>query len=173
MEGWLIGFKAKPKPSEEEKKEGKRKTNREYDGNKRKRSFQKSWEVGRPWLQYDEVGVIMFCHPCRVNKHGHAETGSFTAGTSSFQHTSVRAHEETLSHKKECLAVEAASKPVAETAAGQMLMQMNRALFNRMTMKLITVHGLVKHDRPFTDYVWMCGMDEAKGLGIGSDYHSI
>ena len=31
-------------------------------------------------------------------------------------------------------------------------------------------HAIVKYNRPITDYVWLCSLDKAKGIDIGSTY---
>ena len=35
-----------------------------------------------------------------------------------------------------------------------------------------TVYGFNRKGRPFTDYITVCNMDEAKGLNLGSHYGS-
>ena len=93
-------------------------------------------------------------------------------GTSSFQITSVKSHEQTLSHKREYLAVEAASKPAMDSEAGKILVTLNRALTETLRIKFRSVHVLAKHDRPFTDYIWQCELDELKGVNVRQDYRS-
>ena len=174
MDAWPIGYKpSPPKKTTDVKEDVKRKKRQQdytYDSAKRVRAFQVSWKIGRAWLDLAEGS--MFCNVCRANVHQHAEKGSFTAGTHSFQLTSVRAHEQTTSHKRECLAVAAALKPAMESTAGEMLLALNRALTEKLKLKFRTVHALAKHDRPFTDYVWHCNVDELKGLQVGSDYRN-
>ena len=124
----------------------KRKADKEYDSAKRVRS----WKVGRVWLHHDDDLSL------KANTHEHADKGSFSTGTSSFQLASVKAHESTALHTRETLAVEAAAKPTMESSAGQMLLSLNKALLAKLVIKFQTVHALDKHDRPFTDYVWQC-----------------
>ena len=168
MERWL-GVTPKAKPSTIT---NKRKRDQEYDANKRQRKYLPSWATGRSWLRYDDKENQMFCLVCHANEHGKAETGPFTSGTFSFQITSVKAHEDNSCHKRETEAVEAASKGTMQSQAGQMLSNMNRALLEKMKLKFRTVHAIVKHDRPFTDYTWQCVLDEKKGLVLGTDYRS-
>ena len=35
-----------------------------------------------------------------------------------------------------------------------------------------TTHAIAKKGRPFTDYVWMCDLDEMKGIDIGKTYRN-
>ena len=172
MDAWPIGYKpVKPPTSPESERAKKRKVDKEYDSGKRVRTFQAAWLVGRKWLARDGDGS-MFCKICRFNVHQHAELGLFTVGTSSFQITSVKSHEQTLSHKRKCLAVEAASKPAMDSEAGKILVTLNRALTEKLRIKFRSVHALAKHDRPFTDYIWQCELDELKGVNVGQDYRS-
>ncbi|KAK2169507.1 hypothetical protein LSH36_9g09065 [Paralvinella palmiformis] len=83
-----------------------------------------------------------------------------------------RAHELTASHKRETLAIEAASKPPMDSTAGKMLIALNKTLADKLVIKFKTVPALAKHDQPFTDYVWQCSLDQSKGLAIGTDYRS-
>ena len=71
------------------------------------------------------------------------------------------------SHTRDTLAVEAAEKNPMESSAGQMLLSLNKALLAKLVIMFRTVHALVKHDRPFTDYKWQCCWDESKGLTVG------
>ena len=72
----------------------------------------------------------------------------------------------------QCLAVEAASKPAMDSEAGKILVTLNRALTEKLRIKFRSVHALAKHDRPFTDYIWQCELDELKGVNVGQDYRS-
>jgi hypothetical protein len=36
-----------------------------------------------------------------------------------------------------------------------------------MTNLFRNVHALIKKRCPFTDFIWMCELDEIKGVGIG------
>ena len=138
----------------------KQKADKEYDSAKRVRRFQVSWKVGRVWLHLDDDLSLMWCSYCKANTHEHADKDSFSTGTISFQLASVKAHESTTSHTRETLAVEAAAKPTMESSAGQMLLSLNKALLAKLVIKFRMVHALAKHDRPFTDYVWQCCLDE-------------
>ena len=41
------------------KNDSKREGDRIYDNTKRKRSFQESWRLKRPWLMFDEAACLM------------------------------------------------------------------------------------------------------------------
>ena len=49
---------------------------------------------------------------------------------------------------------------------------MNKNVFNRMTNLFRNVHALIKKRRPFTYFIWMCELDEIKGVDIGETYRN-
>ena len=172
MDAWPIGYKpAKPLTSPESERAKKIKLDKDYNPGKRIRTIQAAWLVVRKCSGRDGS---MFCKICCTNVHQHAEPGRFTVGTSSFQITSVKSHEQTMSHEQECLAIEAALKPVIDSEDGKILVTvtLNRALTEKLRIKFRSVHALAKHDRPFTDYVWQCELDELKGVNVGQYYRS-
>ena len=59
-----------------------------------------------------------------------------------------------------------------DSKAGKILVTLNRALTEKLRIKFRSVHALAKHDRPFTDYIWQCELDELKGVNVGQDYRS-
>ena len=50
-----------------------------------------------------------------------------------------------------------------------MLVQLNKALTDKLTLKFITVHTLAKHCHPFIDYTCQCSLDEIK---VKTDFHN-
>ena len=93
------------KPVQAENAKSKREQDRVYDHNKRKREFKLSWQIGRPWLKYDESKGIMFCDVCRKNTHRRADPDAQFV----MQLTSVTRHENSEKHRREMSAVEAAT----------------------------------------------------------------
>jgi hypothetical protein len=41
-----------------------------------------------------------------------------------------------------------------------------------MTNLFRNVHALIKKRHPFTDFIWMCELDEIKGVDIGETYRN-
>ena len=41
-----------------------------------------------------------------------------------------------------------------------------------MTNLFRNVHALIKKRCPFTDFIWMCELDEIKGVDIGETYRN-
>ena len=45
--------------------------------------------------------------------------------------------------------------------------------YPKLNIMYRTSHALAKHSRPFSDYKWMCELDEAKGLHLGTLYNNV
>ena len=160
--------------TEEERRKAKREHDNEYDRGKRKRHFQESWKVGRPWMEYDDSQHVMFCKLCRDNKYGHAEEkGSFVVGTNSFQHTSVSRHEHSDKHIREQKAADCHSLPQNEQPAEQSLQMLQKEHREQLVLKFRNAHALAKKTIPFTVYVWMNVLDKKKGLDVVPQYLNI
>ena len=66
---------------------------------------------------------------------------------------SIKEHEKLQGHK--CSSAAATKTAASNTSLAEM-----QKLFR-------TAHAIAKKGRPFTDFVWMCELDEMKGLKIG------
>ena len=153
------------------KKQSKRVRDAEYDKNTRNRKFLASWAVGRPWLVHDPVKNVLLCSICRDNRYGMADDKGPWAkeGSKTFQVQSINKHRDSVKHKREADAHDAAKTPAADRIADRMLMRMNQDRLDRLCIKFRNVHALSKHNRPFTDFVWLNRLDRAKGLDVGHD----
>ena len=50
--------------------------------------------------------------------------------------------------------------------------QMGKATFDKMCKLLRNAHAIARHSRPCTDFVWMCTLDDMKGVQIGNTYRN-
>ena len=67
-----------------------------------------------------------------------------------------------------CAHIASAKKVPPNTSfAEKTLSSLNRAQSAKMDKLFRTTHAIAKKGRPFTDYVWMCDLDEMKGIDIG------
>ena len=113
----------------------------------------------------------MFCEICKANKYGYADVaGSFRVGCKTFQVRSVNIHASSRRHKREEAAHDAANTPAEQRPADQMLMRMNGQQLDRMTIKCRTIHAMIKHMRPYQDFVWLNRLDRLKGIDVGTEY---
>ena len=63
-------------------------------------------------------------------------------------------------------------KGPGESDAEKMLQKMTTEAMEEMSLLFRNVHALACHGRPFTDYTWLCSLDKAKGLHIGTIYQN-
>ena len=61
---------------------------------------------------------------------------------------------------------------VGSTPAEKMPTTLNKQTFDGLCRMFPICHALAKHARPYTDYVWLCDVDERKGLGVGAAYRN-
>ncbi|CAC5379280.1 unnamed protein product [Mytilus coruscus] len=79
---------------------------------------------------------------------------------------SVCAHNKSKSHKENVLKNEAKVAKPGETKAEKALISMNKYILGQMTILFKMPTHLQKVGGPFTDFVWLCKLDEAKGLNL-------
>ena len=66
---------------------------------------------------------------------------------------------------------DATKKPEA-TVTHKMLMKLNQKTIEQMKILFTSAHAVAKHGRPFSDFQWLCSLDEAKGLKVGTAYRN-
>ena len=123
----------------------------------------------REWLKYE--GEKMFCLDCKIYASGDAQKkGPFIVGTLNFKLESIKEHVKSQGHQH-CARIAAAKRaPPNTSAAEKALSSMHRALHSKMDKLFHTAHTIAKKGRPFTEFVWMCELDEMKGIDIGNTY---
>ena len=62
--------------------------------------------------------------------------------------------------------------PLNTSIAERTLSSMNRAHCEKMDKLFCTTHAIAKKGKPFTDFAWMCDLDEMKGLDISQTYRN-
>ena len=67
--------------------------------------------------------------------------------------------------------MDATRKPEA-TVAHKMLKKLNQKANEQMKILFGSAHAFAKHGRPFSDFQWLCSLDEAKGLKVGTAYRN-
>ena len=151
----------------------KRATDRTYDQSKRQRSFQTSWKIGRPWLEYDEGKGLLSCTLCKLNKYKLADqTSLYVTGAKCLQISSVIKHEKSVGHCREQEATDAATSKQQLRPAERMLLQFRSKQNHQLSLKFRTVHALARHHRPFKDFAWHNNLDKIKGLDVGTQYET-
>ena len=109
----------------------------------------------------------MFCFVYRR----YDRSSSFCAASTNFKLEAIKAHARSDSHKQTQMRFGATRKPEA-TVAHKMLMKLNQKTIEQMKILFRSTHALAKHGRPFSDFQWLCSLDEAKGLKVGTAYRN-
>ena len=116
----------------------------------------------------------MFCSVCKEAADVDAtisHKNSFTPGNCQFKLESIKLHKESRNHKSAKAIVAAKNRP-CETPVVKFLLTMNSETKEKLSKLFKTCHALAICNRPFTDYNWLCQLDEAKGVKIGKTYRN-
>ncbi|KAJ8049651.1 hypothetical protein HOLleu_02489 [Holothuria leucospilota] len=157
---------------EPEKKRKRTQEDQSKYEDRRQRKFQETWLTNpafKLWLRYDAEKGLMFCKCCE--KHGPAEQ-VFVQGCRSNRIESLQKHVASRCHIKAVEMEKALSSQPGTSPAEQMLGKMNALAMAKLDILFRNAHALAKRHRPFTDFVWMCQLDEIKGLEIGKTYRT-
>lgn len=177
----FLGLEPPKKIAEKDTKEA----SRVYESTKRKRTIRESWKGEFAWLVTNDS--IMYCQICRsvygklavkrctADKYTKYSKGPFVTGCTNLRHDGLLHHENSQGHQ-DALAVNkvktATPSEKSSLPAAQIVKTLNVRSFERLKHLFTNAHALVKHSRPFTDFVWQCQADEKKGLDIGRTFHN-
>ena len=173
---------AKKKKSEAGEKQAK------YEKEERRRAFLPSWQKNRPWLKFvpaslsasatsqtASAGGNMFCEICQSASQldrSLAQKNVFVdAGCTSLRLESIKIHETSSNHLKAITIVAAKSEP-EKTPAFKMICSLNKDTLEKLSKLFRTCHALAVYNRPYTDYTWLCELDETKGVNLGKTYRT-
>ncbi|XP_060554316.1 zinc finger protein 862-like [Ruditapes philippinarum] len=146
----------------------KKKYFNEYEKNKRSRSFLLDWKKERPWLENTENG--MKCSYC--NEYESKRQSLFVQGCKSYKIETIKLHEQSKSHLKCQACYHAKCVPASMSEAGKIVQKLNDENFKKMAILFRTAHALAIHNRPFTDFMWMCELDSVKNVNVGETYRN-
>ncbi|XP_040118250.1 sperm flagellar protein 2 isoform X1 [Oryx dammah] len=135
---------------------------------KRNNQFLKIWLKKYPWLAYDEILNLMFCGLCR--KHGVTSKGnqvSFFYGTDNFRTEFLNAHHLSEAHAKASLMEATSGSPGSRATTELMVRTMSKVTLGRVENLFRSCHAIAKTGRPLKDFLWMCSLDDMKGVDIG------
>ncbi|XP_070332677.1 sperm flagellar protein 2 isoform X5 [Odocoileus virginianus] len=135
---------------------------------KRNNQFLKIWLKKYPWLVYDEILNLMFCGLCR--KHGVTSKGnqvSFFYGTDNFRTEFLNAHHLSEAHAKASLMEATSGSPGSRATTELMVRTMSKVILGRVENLFRSCHAIAKTGRPLKDFLWMCSLDDMKGVDIG------
>ncbi|XP_035963315.1 uncharacterized protein LOC118545271 isoform X1 [Halichoerus grypus] len=135
---------------------------------RRNNQFLKIWLKKYPWLIYDEILNLMFCGLCR--KHGVKSRGnqvSFFYGTDNFRTEFLNVYHLSEAHAKASLKEAMSGSPVNCTTTELMVTIMSKITLGRIENLFRSCHAIAKTGRPLKDFIWMCKLDDMKGIDIG------
>ncbi|OWF54241.1 Zinc finger protein 862 [Mizuhopecten yessoensis] len=164
--GWVTGAKPKTQPVKKTSEEI-RETQKVYE-TKRQRKFQTAWQETFSWLVYDDEKNTVFCKVCRELE----TAGTFCTGNSNFKIDTIRIHDTADAHKFNVAKFNAKFMPVAQAIAAKSLVLLDKSRVGKLCTLFRTAHGMAKSGRPYTDFVWLCSLNEANGLDIGKTYRN-
>jgi hypothetical protein len=164
---WPIQFVSGAKPgverkinqikSEIETKEKRKK----YEQDKRPaRTFNIKWQVGRDWLVFDADHNDMKCRLC-IDYHARSgkqdnlkQKHLFVTGCTNFHTSTIVDHEKSQMHEY-AVSLSLAARAPEKTPAYKSLLAINQHNRKIISYKFRNVHAVIKHNRPFSDYVWL------------------
>lgn len=91
-------------------------------------------------------------------------------GTKNFKIDVIKKHESLEIHTRNLSREQASRESLAESTATKTIVMMNKAAVDKLTLLFRNAHCIAKSGRPYTDYVTLCSLDQAKGLKIGNTY---
>ncbi|XP_015997924.2 sperm flagellar protein 2 isoform X3 [Rousettus aegyptiacus] len=165
-----IAPKGRDPPNEVSQVTEKKKRPRKLDHYlpKRNNPFLRIWLKKYPWLVYDEILNLMFCGLCR--KHGVKSRGnqmSFFYGTDNFRTEFLNAHHLSEAHAKASLMEATSGSPVNGATTELIVRTMSKVTLGRVENLFRSCHAIAKTGRPLKDFIWMCKLDDMKGVDIG------
>lgn len=144
--------------SNKTKSSTKKEKDSKYDHQARKRTFQPSWKIKYPWIDFKEEK--MFCTYClAANK-----VNTFTTGCCSFRLENITTHNASKDHTFAAKTHENKHKDEQETPAGLALLSLNEANKDNLRRLLRNAHYIAKLGRPYTDFVALHQLDQAKEI---------
>lgn len=167
---------AKPGQKRKQTDNEKKQKAKEYESKRPPRSFQESWKAGRDWLDYDREQNKMFCKVCKsLPSKDDRKTlmNPFIKGCNNFRTSCITDHENSKPHKHAALMnpdKPSTATEVCQSHAGAALKLLHTSERHRLKYLFRNAHAVAKQNRPMSDYVWLCQIDRAKEIDIGSTY---
>ncbi|XP_074213122.1 zinc finger protein 862-like [Camelus bactrianus] len=110
----------------------------------------------------------MFCDLCR--KHGMKSRGnqvSLFYGTDNFRTEFLNAHHLSEAHARASLVEATSGSPVGRATTELMVRTMSKVTLGRVENLFRSYHVITKTGHPLKDFIWMCTLDDMKGIDIG------
>ena len=116
----------------------------------------------------------MFCSFCKEAAKTSKDVGaqnSFVTGCQSLKLESIKLHQVSLNHQKSTKIIEGRTS-VTATPAFKIICSLNKDILEKLEKMFRNCHAIAMNNRPFSDYVWLCDLDDMKGLSLGKTYRN-
>lgn len=173
MERFLINYKP-DKANDSSSKRTKRDYDHKYDhSGKRKRVFQDSWLKEFAWLRVDDAGTAT-CTICReFPSLADQKSGLYTGQLVSRKDT-LQTHEKSAKHASCQLKSDREKLKKTDTKfSGKLektIQKYNEGQVDRLKMLFNTAYGVAKNRKPFSDYEFICSIQQKNGIDLGRDH---
>ena len=140
----------------------------------KQRSFQSHWLKDRPWLKDGSKG--MYCEYCMQNeekiKHFiNPKNRSMLDGNLKYKLETIESHARSKAHIYSATIHDNRLKP-AKAPAVKAMVQLTNETKEKLNLLFRNVHALIKSNKSFRDFKWLCQLDDAKGLYPGNTYRT-
>ena len=116
-------------------------------------------------LPLKKLGRVVFL----PNQFAKYSSEPFVHGSANLKHSSLVDHSKSKGYK---IAQKEVSRKPGESAAETIIEKLNDATYQKLDKLFRNAHGIALHSRPLSDFVWMCELDEKKGVDIGITYRT-
>jgi hypothetical protein len=114
----LLRFYPGATPGEKRKQiendDEKQKKKQEYEKNRPVRKFSSKWQTERPWLVFNKENNMMTCTTCIEFFQSDKISNSFISGCSNLRASAVTDHEQSKTHMKAIVPLNAMGKSTTE-----------------------------------------------------------
>ncbi len=120
------------------------------------------------------VGFLFFpvCVDAAENMEKPKRMNVFVSGCTSYKLESIELHEGSEYHKRAFRWWSAKKAKPGSSVAEVALASMNAEVFDKISKMFRTCHALAKKNRPLSDFLWQCNLDELKGVTLGQTYRN-
>lgn len=159
---------------EPEKRKSKSQRDKDYD-RKRVRTFRDSWFAEFSWLRKDDNTGLLHCHVCRMFPQTADTTSALYIGRSEdslLRKDTLTAHQLSSKHVSCVSKFEYKQKPTKQGPIEKSLAKVEMHEIDRYKKLFNTAYAVIKHNRPYTDYTFLCEVQKKNGTDLGNDHLS-
>ena len=168
------GSKPTETAKEPEKRKSKAQRDKDYD-RKRTRLFKDSWFSDFTWLRKDDNLDTLYCHVCRMFPQSADTTSALYTGKSIetlLRKDTLTAHQTSSKHVSCVSKYEFKQKPSKQGPIEKSISKVEMHEISRYKKLFNTAYAVIKHNRPYSDYTFLCDVQKKNGADLGNDHLS-